>query len=138
MNQTIDNKRIIRGNELQEIQTYVGLSHAVHMYIRVITEIFNTLGTGVLMDCPTDKMLVDFFTNPLQGSKFNLFRSLIMGTDNVATLWNDSDDKYKVLSASKKHVEDTVNNIYVDDGHTEGHAYNVNYGHIYWHTYART
>ena len=29
--------------------------------------------------CPTDMMLEDFFTKPLQGSKFQYFRNLILG-----------------------------------------------------------
>jgi hypothetical protein len=35
--------------------------------------------------CPTDKMVADFFTKPLQGSKFHCFRDLILGcrSDNV-------------------------------------------------------
>lgn len=30
--------------------------------------------------CPTDEMVGDFFTKPLQGSKFVKFRSIILGT----------------------------------------------------------
>ena len=29
--------------------------------------------------CPTDKMVADFFTKPLQGSIFKKFRALVMG-----------------------------------------------------------
>jgi hypothetical protein len=29
--------------------------------------------------CPTDRMVADFFTKPLQGSKFRCFRDLILG-----------------------------------------------------------
>jgi hypothetical protein len=29
--------------------------------------------------CPTDDMIGDFFTNPLQGSKFRSFRNIILG-----------------------------------------------------------
>ena len=31
--------------------------------------------------CPTDEMLGDFMTKPLQGSKFSFFKSRLMGTD---------------------------------------------------------
>ena len=46
-----------------------------------------------------------------------------MGWDNVEMLWDDSDDKYKVSSTYKERVEDTVNNLDVEDGHTYGHSY---------------
>ena len=35
--------------------------------------------------CPTDKMVADFFTKPLQGSIFKKFRASVMG-DNVHDL----------------------------------------------------
>ena len=41
-------------------------------------------------------MLADFFTKPLQGSKLKLFIRVIMGWDNVAMLWDESNDKDKV------------------------------------------
>ena len=31
--------------------------------------------------CPTDKMVADFFTKPLQGSMFSVYRKTIMGHD---------------------------------------------------------
>ena len=31
--------------------------------------------------CPTDDMIADFFTKPLQGAKFIKFRNMIMGTN---------------------------------------------------------
>ena len=36
--------------------------------------------------CPTDLMLADFFTKPLQGAKFNKFRRIIMGWDDIDSL----------------------------------------------------
>ena len=32
-------------------------------------------------------MLADFFTKPLQGKKFIMFRQVIMGWDHVSTFW---------------------------------------------------
>ena len=55
-------------------------------------------------------MLADSFTKHVQGSKFKLFRR-----DDVATLWDDSNDKYKTSSTSKERVEDTGNNLDVYD-----------------------
>ena len=45
-----------------------------------------------------------------------------MGWDDVATLWDDSNDKDNISSTSKEPVEDTVNNIDVDDRHPDGHS----------------
>ena len=48
MNKAIDDKRITRGNYLQEIQTYVDFSHAVHMDMRGHTGGVSTFGKGFL------------------------------------------------------------------------------------------
>ena len=50
---------------------------------------------------PDEKMLSDFFTKPLQGSKLNMLRKVNMGWDDVATLWDDSDINGKDSSTSK-------------------------------------
>ena len=36
-------------------------------------------GNVAVVYCPTDEMIGDFFTEPLQGAKFQKFRGLIMG-----------------------------------------------------------
>jgi hypothetical protein len=36
--------------------------------------------------CPTEEMLADFFTKPLQGSLFQKFRKVIMGQTHISTL----------------------------------------------------
>jgi hypothetical protein len=72
--------------------------------------------------CPTQQMLADFFTKPLQGSLFKLLRDVIMGilplsalnnTDSTSSLFkervellNNNDDGARVTSAEK--VEETV------------------------------
>ena len=42
-----------------------------------------------------------------------------MGWDDVSTLCDNSNDKDKVSSTSKERVKDTVNNLDLDDGHTD-------------------
>ena len=36
--------------------------------------------------CPTEQMLADYFTKPLQGSLFRRFREVIMGWNHIDTL----------------------------------------------------
>ena len=36
--------------------------------------------------CPTEKMVADFFTKPLQGSLFRKFRDIILGYEHISTL----------------------------------------------------
>ena len=36
--------------------------------------------------CPTEQMLADFFTKPLQGSLFEKFRKVLMGHAHITTL----------------------------------------------------
>jgi hypothetical protein len=52
--------------------------------------------------CPTEDMLADFFTKPLQGSLFEKFRQVIMGYTHISTLRSPS------LAPTKERVEDPV------------------------------
>ena len=38
--------------------------------------------------CPTESMLADFFTKPLQGALFNKLRSVVMGHATVSPVWS--------------------------------------------------
>ena len=49
--------------------------------------------------CPTDKMLADFFTKPLQGNLFRKFRDVVMGYKHVRSL-----DVHDRTSADKERV----------------------------------
>ena len=39
-----------------------------------------------ILRCPTDKMITDFFTKPLQGALFKLFRDISMGMKHFSCL----------------------------------------------------
>ena len=39
--------------------------------------------------CPTTKILADFFTKPLQGSLFRLFRNVLMGNISIKEIIKD-------------------------------------------------
>ena len=71
-------------------------------------------------NCPTDKKLSDIFTKPLQSSKFNMFRRVIMGWYGIAPLWDDLNINGKESSTSKEIVEYTGNIVDADDGNTYG------------------
>ena len=45
--------------------------------------------------CPTDRMIADFFTKPLQGKLFNTFREAIMGYDMKDLLINSKKHQVK-------------------------------------------
>ncbi len=40
----------------------------------------------IIEHCPTDKMVADYFTKPLQGALFNKLRRVIMGWDHISIL----------------------------------------------------
>ena len=46
--------------------------------------------------CPTDIMLADYLTKPLQGRKFHLFRAVIMGYKPLSVLSSSPDPKERV------------------------------------------
>jgi len=52
--------------------------------------------------CPTEEMLADFFTKPLQGSLFQKFRDVILGHCHVNTLIKSP------LSPSEERVENLL------------------------------
>jgi hypothetical protein len=43
-------------------------------------------GDITLLHCPTEQMIADFFTKPLQGHLFRKFRDIIMGITHYSTL----------------------------------------------------
>jgi len=47
--------------------------------------------------CPTDEMLADFFTKPLQGNLFRKFRAVLLGHEHI-------DSFKKVLRSVLKKV----------------------------------
>jgi hypothetical protein len=80
--------------------------------------------------CPTDDMIADFFTKPLQGTKFRKFRDIIMNVDPVTT---NCQDHRSVLGTEKpsglklptvtwsdvvKNVTTSNENVLIPDGNT--------------------
>jgi len=55
--------------------------------------------------CPTEQMLADFITKPLQGSLFKHFKRVIMGLDHISTLWKSE------LSPTEERVEKSVESV---------------------------
>ncbi len=41
--------------------------------------------------CPTEKMVADFFTKPLQGNLFRKFRDVVMGVKHISSLYEQSE-----------------------------------------------
>ena len=53
--------------------------------------------------CPTELMLADFFTKPLQGNLFKKFRRVVMGWDPISVLQKEYLEEYS--DKSKERVE---------------------------------
>ena len=49
-------------------------------------------GEITLEYCPTDRMIADFFTKPLQGSSFRRLRDVVMGAKHYSTLEHSKED----------------------------------------------
>ena len=47
-------------------------------------------GNIEVVHCPTEKMLADYMSKPLQGTLFHTFRNVIMGWTPLSTLFNSS------------------------------------------------
>ena len=53
--------------------------------------------------CPTEKMVADYMSKPLQGKLFHTFRNVIMGWAHISTLFD-------IFSTTKERVGNNVNN----------------------------
>ena len=72
-----------------------------HINIRYFFIKDRTASEGIVIrHCPTDQMLADFFTKPLQGALFRKFRDVILGYKHVNTLTET------VESAAQERVEE--------------------------------
>jgi hypothetical protein len=60
--------------------------------------------------CPTEQMLADFFTKPLQGSLFRKFRGVLMGYNHIDSLKEQNDS----MSAPEERVEKSVKTMKVN------------------------
>ncbi len=56
--------------------------------------------------CPTDRMVADYFTKPLQGKQFHRLRRVIMGYDHMSTVTDDVPTPG--IPPVKERVEDSV------------------------------
>ncbi len=56
--------------------------------VRVIFFVKDRIDNGKLLIeyCPTESMLADFFTKPMQGTLFRLFRDVILGHHPISDL----------------------------------------------------
>ena len=61
--------------------------------------------------CPTGEMLADYFTKPLQGRLFHLFRAVIMGWAHIDTLKSSSTPKERVENMGISDDVTTVDDV---------------------------
>ena len=56
--------------------------------------------------CPTEKMIADFFTKPLQGNLFRKFRDVVMGYKHISSLHASEEE-----SLSQERVGKDINGL---------------------------
>eukprot|EP00557_Chaetoceros_sp_GSL56_P007202 CAMPEP_0176488928 /NCGR_PEP_ID=MMETSP0200_2-20121128/6990_1 /TAXON_ID=947934 /ORGANISM="Chaetoceros sp., Strain GSL56" /LENGTH=113 /DNA_ID=CAMNT_0017885983 /DNA_START=11 /DNA_END=349 /DNA_ORIENTATION=- len=61
--------------------------------------------------CPTEFMIADFFTKPLQGSLFRKFRDVIQGYHHMDTIFSKTEDSLSQECVGRK-ISDVSNNGY--------------------------
>ena len=73
-----------------------------------------------MVHCPTEEMIADYFTHPLQGKMFRYFRDLIMGIS-----MNDYEEyklRYELLAKGRKEIvdakRDCIDKAWAGDGPT--------------------
>ena len=55
--------------------------------------------------CPTEVMLVNFFTKPIQGNLLKFFRDIIMGYETIEAVLPNTYQQQLISSKIKEHVE---------------------------------
>ena len=60
-------------------------------------------GNITVKHCPTEKMVADYMSKPLQGKLFHTFRNVIMGWAHISTLFD-------IFDTTKERVGNNVNN----------------------------
>ena len=75
--------------------------------------------------CPTEKMLADFFTKPLQGNLFRKFRDVVLGYKHISSLYSESEQtlaQERVGKGEKDILRENINrpNDGTSDGTSDG------------------
>ena len=82
-----DNQSAIK-MEVNGRRSCTGNSRHVHIRHFFVKDLIDKKLIRVLY-CPTNKMLADFFTKPLQGELFRFFRNIIMGYTSIMEILDD-------------------------------------------------
>ena len=81
-----DNESTIRMSKNGKDSCTSNLKHiAIKKYFWVTDQIKN--GNIEIIHCPTKQMIADYFTKPLQGELFHMFRNIIMGWTHISTVF---------------------------------------------------
>ena len=76
-------------------------------------------GEMSVLYCPTQEMLADFFTKPLQGALFNRFRRVLMGYDHISSLKRDLEEGSKLKERVVISNESRNKNVSLDHDENE-------------------
>ena len=95
-----DNKSAIKmGTNGRRSST--GNSRHIHIRYFFMKDIIERKEARIIY-CPTEKMLADFFTKPIQGELFRFFRNILMGYVSIIDVINVNDElKERVEKWSK-------------------------------------
>ena len=80
-----DNESTIKMSKNGKSSCTSNSKHISIKYFWVTDRIKN--GNITIVHCPTKQMIADYFTKPLQGALFHMFRKVIMGWDHVSTVY---------------------------------------------------
>ena len=72
-------------------------------------------GAAAVKYCPTEDMIADFFTKPLQGSQFRKLRNLIMNYSPSETSHSDGQECVETCPDSRQTSPSNHNMIEVED-----------------------
>ena len=75
--------------------------------------------------CPTYRMLADYYTKPLQGKAFNVFRSVLMGWSHISTLQNLTSSQMKERVEKVSQNQSSVSTSFQNDSYTNHNDHGV-------------
>ena len=91
-------------------ETYETHQHKVFLF-----EGSSQKGDIQIKDCPTDKMIADFFTKPLQGGLFKKMKVVMLGHDSLEDFLDASSTTKERVGTNDKGVDSPKR-----DGRTKG------------------
>ena len=92
-------------NFLSACMTFLGMGISLRVFF--IKDIIEKKQVRIIY-CPTENMLSDFFTKPIQGELFRFFKSILMGHTSIANILGINDEMKERVGKWDKYTQNII------------------------------